>query len=110
MPTSYVAKTAAKIGRRQATVRAKRLNLRATADQAELIHTGAKSRGLSVTEFVLESACQQAEQTLADQREFMLSPKQWQAFIKALDRPGRVTPDLSRLFREPNALTRRTAK
>jgi uncharacterized protein (DUF1778 family) len=105
-----VVKTAAKVGRRQKTVRARRLNLRTTADQAELIRTGAESRGLSVTDFVLESACQQAEQVLADQREFVLSPKQWQAFVKALDRPARVTPGLARLFTEPNALTRRTAK
>jgi len=80
------------------TGRTRRLNLRATERQERLIRTGAETRGVSVTDFVLESACLQAEHALADKREFSVSPEQWQAFLKALDRPARVNPKLAQLF------------
>ena len=79
-------------------IRAKRINLRATDRQERLIRTGAETRGVSLTDFILESACLQAEHLLADKREFMASPKQWQSFLEALDRPARVKPELARLF------------
>jgi uncharacterized protein (DUF1778 family) len=65
-----------------------------------LIRTGAQSAGVSVTEFILDSACLQAEHILADMREFVASPKQWLAFMEALDWPGRVIPELAKLFEE----------
>jgi uncharacterized protein (DUF1778 family) len=84
--------------------RMKRLNVRATERQERLIRTGAKTRGVSVTDFILESACLQAEHALADKREFIVSPKQWQAFLKALDRPAHVNPKLVQLFSNPVVL------
>jgi uncharacterized protein (DUF1778 family) len=78
--------------------RTKRLNFRATERQERLIRTGAQTRGVSVTDFILESACLQAEHALADKREFVVSPKQWQAFLEALDRPAHVNPRLAQLF------------
>jgi uncharacterized protein (DUF1778 family) len=83
--------------------RTRRVNLRTTERQERLIRTGATARGVSVTEFVLQSACLQAEQALADQNEFVASPKQWQAFLQALDRPARAKPELARLFSEENS-------
>jgi uncharacterized protein (DUF1778 family) len=80
------------------TSRTKRINLRATDRQEKLIRTGAETSGLSVTDFILDSACLQAEHVLADKREFIVSPKQWKAFVKALDRPAQVKPELVRLF------------
>jgi uncharacterized protein (DUF1778 family) len=83
---------------RAKTIRAKRINLRATDRQENLIRTGAETKGVSLTDFILESACLQAEHVLADKREFVASPKQWQSFLEALDRPARVRPELARLF------------
>lgn len=83
---------------RTRSVRSRRINLRATDRQARLIRTGATASGVSVTEFILESACVQAEHLLADKREFVASGAQWQAFVEALDRPARVKPELARLF------------
>ncbi|HEY6467481.1 MAG TPA: DUF1778 domain-containing protein [Candidatus Acidoferrales bacterium] len=80
--------------------RTRRLNIRATDRQEELIRTGADTKGVSVTDFILESACLHAEQTIADQREFDISPRRWQAFLDALDRPAEVKPGLVRLFDE----------
>ena len=91
------------------TIRTRRINLRATGRQEKLIRTGAETSGLSVTDFILDSACLQAEHLLADKREFIASPQQWKAFIEALDRPARVKPELVRLFSETSP-ERRTRK
>ena len=85
---------------RQKNVRTRRINLRATDREEILIRTGAQTAGLSMTEFILESACQQAEHALADKREFVASASNWKAFVEALDRPAQVKPELARLFAE----------
>jgi len=78
--------------------RTRRINLRATDRQEKLIRIGAETTGLSLTDFILQSACMQAEHVLAEKREFVASPAQWQAFTQALDRPARIKPELARLF------------
>ena len=80
------------------TIRTRRINLRATARQEQLIRSGASMSGASLTDFILDSACLQAQHALADRREFAASPKQWKAFVEALDRPPQVVPELARLF------------
>jgi uncharacterized protein (DUF1778 family) len=65
---------------------------------------GAQLRGESLTDFILQSACSEAEQGLADQRRFSLNPEQWSAFVAALDRPIQPKPRLRRLFSEPSVL------
>lgn len=82
----------------QKTIRTRRLNLRATERQEKLIRTGAETTGVSVTDFILESACLQAEHVLAGRRDFVASSRQWQAFVEALERPARAKPGLARLF------------
>ena len=67
--------------------RRRRINLRASAPQENLIRAGANVRGVNMTDFILESACTRAEQIIADQTTFTLSPQQWKAFTAALDRP-----------------------
>ena len=96
--------------RRARTIRTRRINLRATDRQEKLIRTGAETAGLSVTNFILDSACLQAERMLADKREFIASPKQWKAFVEALDRPARLRPELARLFSETGILERGSRK
>jgi uncharacterized protein (DUF1778 family) len=95
---------------RAQSVRTRRINLRATDRQAKLIRTGATASGVSVTEFILDSACLQAEHLLADKREFVASGAQWKAFLEALDRPARVKPELRRLFSEAGATEPETEK
>ncbi|MEP7366898.1 MAG: DUF1778 domain-containing protein [Acidobacteriota bacterium] len=86
------------IANRRPPVRTSRLNIRATTRQENLIRTGAETAGLSVTEFILESACQQAEHILSEKQTFIATPKQWQAFAEALDRPAMVKPELALLL------------
>jgi uncharacterized protein (DUF1778 family) len=84
----------------------RRINLRATSVQESLIRAAADKRGVSMTDFVLESACTRAEETIADQVHFVLSDKQWKAFNDALERPTRLRPRLRKLLTEPSILER----
>jgi uncharacterized protein (DUF1778 family) len=86
--------------------RSRRLNLRTSPQQEELMRRGAQERGESLTEFVVRSACVEAEQALADRVHFSLTAKQWGAFVAALDRPVQPKPRLRRLFAEPSVLER----
>ncbi len=91
-------------------IRTRRLNIRASERQEKLIRTGASARGVSVTDFILESACLQAEHVLADKRDFVASPKQWQTFVEALERPARVKRGLVRLFSNSSVFERDSRK
>lgn len=55
----------------------------------------------SLTDFVLESACQAAEQTLLDQRLFLVSGDQYQTMLELLDRPAQDNRGLRDLFSRP---------
>ncbi len=81
--------------------RTERLGLRTTPAQAALIQRAAAIRGKSVTEFVISSACEKAEQTLMDQRYFMVDDSAWQAFNEALDKPPKLNEALRKLISEP---------
>lgn len=85
----------------------RRIHLRATSAQESLIRAAADRRGVSLTDFVLESACTRAEEALAEQVHFVLSPKQWKAFNDALERPARVLPNLRKLLTEPSVFEQR---
>jgi uncharacterized protein (DUF1778 family) len=83
-----------------------RIHLRATERDVSRISRAAASTGLSMSAFILESASERAERTLADQRHFVLSAEKWRAFTAALDRPARRIPELEKLLREPSVLER----
>jgi uncharacterized protein (DUF1778 family) len=85
-------------------LRTRRLNLRTSEQQEDLMRRGAQQRGESLTDFIIRSACLEAEQALADQRLFSLNAEQWNAFVAALDRPVQPRPRLRRLFKEPSVL------
>lgn len=86
------------------TPRTRRLNLRTSEQQEELMRRGAQERGESLTDFIIRSACSEAEQVIASQRRFSLNTEQWNAFVAALDRPAQSKPRLRRLFTEPSVL------
>jgi uncharacterized protein (DUF1778 family) len=86
--------------------RSERLNLRATKKQARLIRLGAQEIHSNVSNFILESACLRAEQTLASKQHFELDAAAWTEFIAALDRPIQQKPNLKKLLSEPSILER----
>jgi uncharacterized protein (DUF1778 family) len=63
------------------------LHIRATAQTKHLIDSAATAVGKTLSEFVLDSARQQAIDVLLDQRLFVLDHEKYRAFITALDSP-----------------------
>ena len=78
--------------------KSKRFHLRATERQAKLIRAGAERKGRTLTEYILDSLCAQAEMDLAEQNRFLVPQEKWKAFLKELDRPPKVPHGLKRLF------------
>ena len=67
--------------------RSARLGLRATPEQEVVLRRAAEVAHKSLTDFILDSACLAAEQTLLDQRLFVVSGSQYQALMDLLERP-----------------------
>jgi uncharacterized protein (DUF1778 family) len=88
--------------------RDRRFQLRATASEETLINVAASRQGVNVTEFIMRSARESAEQVLADQTRFVLDERQWKAFMAVLDRPAKEKPRLRRLFKESHIAKRRS--
>ncbi len=80
------------------TSRSARLGLRSTAAQEMVLRRAAEVAHKSLTDFILDSACLAAEQTLLDQRLFMANGKDYQALLDLLDRPARSNAGLKDLF------------
>ena len=85
-------------------LKTRRINARISDAEEALLRSGARRKGQTVTEFIVQSACAVAEIELAGQREFSLPPAQWQAFLAALDKPTESNPALRRLLTEPSAI------
>jgi len=85
-----------------ASSRSVRLGLRATPEQETLLRRAAEVARKSLTDFILDAAYQAAEQTLLDQRLFMVFGSQYQALLEMLGRPESDNPGLAYLFsRQP---------
>ena len=84
--------------------RTERINVRVSNKEAELIRMGAERRGVNITNFILESACDRAEQEIAEASHFELSPRQWKQFTEALDRAATTKPRLKKLLNEHTVL------
>ena len=80
------------------TSRSARLGLRSSAAQLTVLRRAAEVAHKSLTDFILDSACLAAEQTLLDQRLFMVNGKDYQALLDLLDRPARSNTGLKDLF------------
>ena len=55
----------------------------------------------SLTDFIMESAWRAAEQTLLDQRLFLISGDRYQSWLDLLDRPDADNPGFADLFTRP---------
>ena len=80
------------------SARSARLGLRATREQEAVLRRAAEVAHKSLTDFILDSACQAAEQTLLDQRLYMVSASQYQALMDLLERPEQANDGLRDLF------------
>ena len=80
------------------TAREEVINLRATRRQKALIDRAASVLGRNRSDFMLESACREAEAVLLDQRYFVLPEPEFKRFLAALDRPVRRNMKLAKLL------------
>jgi uncharacterized protein (DUF1778 family) len=101
MPTPTTTAKRNPTRRQTPTLRSGRLGLRTTRVQAILIQRAAEVAQKSITEFVLTSACEKAEQTLLDQRLFLIDEKAWKLFQDVLERPAKIKSDLKALIEAP---------
>lgn len=75
-----------------------RLGLRATPEQERLLRRAAEVSRKSLTEFIMDSAYKAAEETLLDQRLFLVDGDRYQSLLELLDRPPSVNSGLRDLF------------
>lgn len=74
------------------------INLRATQKQKRLIDRAAEALGRTRSDFMLDTACREAETVLLDGRYFGLSPEAFKRFTAMLDKPPANNPKLRRLL------------
>ena len=74
------------------------INLRAHAQQRELIDQAAQLLGKSRSDFMLEAACDKAQAVLLDQVFFRLDDTKLGQFTALLDAPVQPNPGLARLL------------
>jgi uncharacterized protein (DUF1778 family) len=91
------------------TTRSEKLDLRLTPAAKSTLQRAAAAAQRSVSEFVLESALERADEALIERRRFGLDAAQWQAFLMALETPTRRLPRLERLLQEPGLFDDATA-
>jgi uncharacterized protein (DUF1778 family) len=86
------------IGTKATTGRGETINLRANQRQKALIDRAAAALGRSRSDFMLETACREAEAVLLDRRYFVLSEDAFRKFTAMLDKPPKDNPRLRRLL------------
>ena len=80
-----------------------RFDLRATAEQKNVIDHAALLRQTSATNFILDTAYEVAQKVIRDQYHFVLNTEQWEAFCAALEAPPKDNPKLRKLMSAPDA-------
>jgi uncharacterized protein (DUF1778 family) len=86
-------------GTRASRNRDETINLRATQRQKALIDRAADALGRNRSDFMLETACREAEQVLLDRRYFALSSDEFKRFTSMLDKPPASNAKLRRLLK-----------
>ncbi|HIJ61221.1 MAG TPA: DUF1778 domain-containing protein [Rhodospirillaceae bacterium] len=75
------------------------IQIRASTETKALLNKAAQLRGLKLSEFMLDCARRQAEETLLDQRVFFLEPDAHAQFLALLDSPIQPDEDVRRRLR-----------
>ncbi len=75
------------------------INIRARVRQRDLIDQAAERLGRSRSDFMLDAACNRAEDVLLDQAFFTVTARTFEKFKALLDRPLPPTDKLRRLLK-----------
>ena len=76
------------------------INIRALEEQRALIDKAASSLNKTRSDFMLEAACQEAENVLLNQRLFLTDEVAFEAFHALLDAPVTENEALQRLLKQ----------
>lgn len=79
--------------------RGENINLRVSRGQKSLIDRAAQALGRNRSDFMLETACREAESVLLDRRYFILPEERFRRFTAMLDKPPASNPRLARLLK-----------
>ena len=82
--------------------RSRRLELRATPEESDLIDRAAAAAGTDRTTFVVTNAVEAARRVLADRTSFTLDADALKAWEAINARPSRDVPGLGRLMERPS--------
>ena len=74
------------------------INIRAKRAQRDLIDQAAELLGKTRSDFMLETACREAEDVLLDRRVFVLDAETFERFRAMLDAPPSENPKLRKLM------------
>lgn len=78
------------------------IQIRASAGMKAILNRAANLRGQKLSEFMLDSARRQAEETILDQRAFFLDTDAHEKFLELLDAPKKPSEELrARVTRKP---------
>jgi uncharacterized protein (DUF1778 family) len=86
------------------------INIRAKTRQRDLIDQAAERLGRSRSDFMLEAACNKAEDVLLDQTFFSIDVNTFAKFQALLDKPLPTTDKLRRLLNTKAPWDKRTCK
>jgi uncharacterized protein (DUF1778 family) len=81
------------------TQHAERVDLRLSADLKALLTRAATYSGMSLSSFLVSVASERAREVVAQHETLTLSPRDWDAFLKALDEPEGPRPQLEEAVR-----------
>ena len=80
----------------------KTLTLRISGPDKRILQQAARTKRIKLSEFVLQTARETAQDILGQQTQFLLSEPQMKAFLEALDAPPRDLPELRKLLSDPS--------
>lgn len=86
------------------------INLRALAEQRDLIDYAAQLQGKNRSDFMLEAACDKAQAVILDQVFFSLDADKFHQFTQILDAPPANNPGLERLMAVKAPWTKKSTK
>ncbi len=80
------------------TLKESRLNIRCDSHTRQLLDKAASYEHVSISEFVLSNALASAERVVQNHESITLKPKDFEAFLVALDKPSKPNAALKRAF------------
>jgi len=81
------------------TLKESRLHIRCDSHTRQLLDKAASYAHVSISEFVLSHALESAERVVQEHESITLKPKDFEAFLAALDKPVKPNAALKRAFK-----------